>query len=97
MPVSVWRGHGADHAKEFWRLNSCTIEWNLNKKRLLDDPEKLAGKNRYDDIIPFRHSRVHLVPRESMPTADNYVDGYINANFIDGPIGSIGNRKLIAC
>ena len=95
--MSTWMEGSADEAKEYWRLNSCTIEWKPYKKRLLDDPEKLAGKNRYDDIIPFRHSRVHLVPRASIQGADEYVEGYINANFVDCPIGPFGNRKIIAC
>ena len=86
----------SEHPREFWRLNACTIETKEQKKLLLEDPEKLCSKNRYADIIPFRHSRVHLLPRASVAAKDAYVDGYINANFVDGPIGEPGNRKIIA-
>jgi len=85
------------HPKEFWRLNACTIEWKEQKKRLLDDPEKFCDKNRYADILAFDYNRVHLQPRPSIASGDPFVNSYINANFVDGPVGPVGNQKLIAC
>ena len=58
--------------------------------------EKLRVKNRYSDILAFIHSRVQLVPRNSMQQGDPFLNGYINANFVDGPLGPINNRKIIA-
>jgi receptor-type tyrosine-protein phosphatase A len=57
---------------------------------------KFKLKNRYNDILPFNHSRVHLVPRASMASGDTEVNAYINANFVDGPLG-LNDRKIIAC
>ena len=57
---------------------------------------KFKPKNRYSDILPFSHTRVHLIPRASMTSGDPEVNAYINANFVDGPVG-LNDRKIIAC
>ena len=61
--------------------------------------QRVHNKNRYIDILAFEHSRVRLLARESYVAAnyDPFVVGYINANFVDGPIDGAGNRKIIAC
>lgn len=59
--------------------------------------KKIRDKNRYSDILAYKHSRVHLVPRASLETNNPLFDGYINANFVDGPLGIAGDRKIIAC
>lgn len=53
------------------------------------DP-KFSRKNRYSDILTYRHSRIDLKPREScndsmfdLKFLDPEYDSYINANFID--------------
>lgn len=51
--------------------------------------------NRYSDILAYKHSRVQLVERASMPGFRDYEDGYINANFVDGPL-AVSDRKIIA-
>ena len=53
---------------------------------------KYHPKNRYSDILAFDHSRVHLVDRGM--DGDKDVNGYINANHIDGPLLS-GDKKII--
>ena len=53
--------------------------------------------DRYSDIKAYKHSRPILVPRASMPSGDPLVNSYINANFVDGPVGPVGDRKIIAC
>ena len=61
---------------------------------------KFRGKNRYSDILAYKHTRVHLLPREGDESGneeDPEVAGYINANFIDGPLGELSNRKIIGC
>ena len=58
--------------------------------------DKIKQKNRYSDIRAFKHSRVHLIPRDRFTSGDAEVNGYINANFVDGPIG-LNDRKIIAC
>ena len=52
--------------------------------------------DRYSDIKAYKHSRPILVPRASMQAGNPLVDSYINANFVDGPVGPIGDRKIIA-
>lgn len=59
--------------------------------------KRLKDKNRYSDILAYEHSRVNLVPRASIPEGDPYVNAYINANFVDGPLGNVNDRKIIAC
>ena len=78
---------------------SCTDAGPQNQMLLSD--YKFRGKNRYSDILAFKHSRVHLVPRDiengDSEDDDSEVAGYINANFIDGPLGELNNRKIIGC
>lgn len=61
---------------------------------MLEMRPKFEPKNRYSDILPFKHSRVHLVPRQSISGGDDEVNAYINANFVDGPLG-VNDRKII--
>ena len=82
-------------SREFNPLSDCT-ETNHHNPMLLK-ADKFSDRNRYSDILAYKHSRVHLVPRQNDNEEDPEVAGYINANFVDGPLGSIGNRKLIAC
>jgi len=56
----------------------------------------IANLDRYSDIKTLKHSRPVLVARASMPNFDLLSDSYINANFVDGPLGRIGDRKIIA-
>ena len=35
--------------------------------------------------------------RPSIDQEDALVASYINANFVDGPLGTTSNRKIIAC
>ena len=56
---------------------------------------KFSDKNRYSDILAYKHSRVHLVSRPSITKGDPEVNAYINANFVDGPLG-LNDRKIIA-
>ena len=53
-------------------------------------------KDRYSDIKTFTHSRPILVPRASMQTGGQLANSYINANFVDSPMGQVGDRKIIA-
>ena len=62
----------------------------------MEETKELCKKDRYIDIKTYKHSRPILVPRASMPTGDPIVNSYINANFVDGPLGQIGDRKIIA-
>jgi protein tyrosine phosphatase len=55
----------------------------------MSDP-KFLRKNRYSDILTYKHSRIDLLPRESchdsmfdLKALDPEYDSYINANFID--------------
>ena len=57
---------------------------------------KIHSKDRYSDIKAYKHTRPILVPRASMPDGHPVANGYINANFVDGPLGQIGDRKIIA-
>ena len=76
-------------------LAACT-DTEVQEKMLLYD-KKISQKNRYTDILAYRHSRVHLVPRANTSDKDPFVSSYINANFVDGPLGKVGDRKIIAC
>ena len=71
--------------KEFMPLAACT-DTEVQEDMLLYD-KKIAKKNRYTDILAYNHSRVHLVPRQSLQEVDPFVASYINANFVDGPLG----------
>ena len=81
--------------KEFMPLAACT-DTEIQDKMLLSE-KSLKPKNRYSDILPFKHSRVHLVPRAPLQHENPQYSSYINANFVDGPLGDINNRKIIAC
>ena len=59
--------------------------------------QKFRDLNRYSDILAFKHSRVHLLPRPNLNQVDPEVASYINANFVDGPLREVGNRAIIAC
>ena len=76
-------------------LALCT-DTKFQQGMLLSD-KKLRELNRYTAILAFKHSRVHLVPRQSLSDFDPFVSSYINANFVDGPVEEPGNRKIIAC
>ena len=60
---------------------------------------KFRKYNRHSGLEPFIHTRVQLLPRDYLmkKKKDEEKQSYINANFIDGPLGSAGNRKIIAC
>ena len=58
--------------------------------------KKLREQNRYTDILAYVHSRVQLLPRASIQGTDSLINSYINANFVDGPLGPVNNRKIIA-
>lgn len=60
---------------------------------MLERDRKFYDKNRYSDILAFKHSRVRLVERNGL-VGD--VAGYINANFVDGLHGGVDNRGIIA-
>ena len=92
-PVSQW-WQQSNYESEFMPLAACT-DTEVQDEMLLYDP-KFEKKNRYSDILAFKHSRVHLVPRPSRAEGDAEVNGYINANFVDGPLGGTNNRKIIA-
>ena len=64
---------------------------------MLVDDKRIHPKNRYIDILAFDHSRVRLLPRNNLAHIDPFIASFINANFVDGPTGSPGNRKIIAC
>ena len=92
--LSLWR-QKTNFVDEFKPLGACTNSQD-HLKLLLHD-RKVRNKNRYSDILAFEHSRVHLVPRDSLADVDPLVSGYINANYVDGPVGDVNNRKIIAC
>ena len=50
--------------KEFMPLAACT-DTEIQDKMLLSD-KSLKPKNRYSDILTYKHSRVHLVPRAQL-------------------------------
>ena len=51
---------------------------------MLQKEKKYQHLNRYVDILAFEHSRVRLVDRGL--AGDKDVNGYINANYVDGPL-----------
>ena len=53
----------------------------------MEESKEINEKDRYCDIKAYKHSRPILVPRASMPTGNPIVNSYINANFVDGPLG----------
>lgn len=80
---------GYEMAFKQLRILSGTLKLDTDNLR----EGKLAcnsGKNRYQDIIPFDHTRVKLKADPSVPGSD-----YINANFVSGSSGS--PRAYIAC
>lgn len=94
LTLTQWR-QMSNFEKEFMPLAACTE--TQNQEALLTYDKKLKDKNRYSDILAFNHSRVHLVPRASLTEGEPFVNGYINANFVDGPLGQVNDRKIIAC
>ena len=96
MTVSSWL-QVENHEPEFVPLANCT-DTEIQDEMCFNSRE-IRSKNRYIDILAFKHSRVHLVQRASMviPNGKELLHGYINANFVDGPRGDVDNRKIIAC
>lgn len=80
---------------EFSALMDCTD--GDSQQEMLLKGDKFRERNRYSDILAFKHSRVHLVERDGDREQDPVLASYINANFIDGPLGELGNRKIIGC
>ena len=93
LSVSFWKENLDNVEREFNPLSMCTDTQSQDDMCLFD--KKIREKNRYSDILAYKHSRVNLVPRASMPHGDTFVNGYINANFVDGPL-NVGDRKIIA-
>jgi protein tyrosine phosphatase len=94
MPVSKWLKavskriieRSIEH--EFEVLTSIT-DGETHYGLCMSD-QKFLRKNRYSDILTYKHSRIDLQPREScndsifdLKTLDTEYDSYINANFID--------------
>uniref|UniRef100_A0A8C8RRU1 Receptor-type tyrosine-protein phosphatase alpha n=1 Tax=Pelusios castaneus TaxID=367368 RepID=A0A8C8RRU1_9SAUR len=61
--------------EEFNALPACPIQATSEAASKEENKEK----NRYVNILPYDHSRVHLTPIEGVPDSD-----YINASFING-------------
>ncbi|XP_023447678.1 receptor-type tyrosine-protein phosphatase alpha isoform X2 [Dasypus novemcinctus] len=61
--------------EEFNALPACPIQATCEAASKEENKEK----NRYVNILPYDHSRVHLAPVEGVPDSD-----YINASFING-------------
>ena len=93
MLLSEWR-RTQNFMEEFeTKLVACTDTGYQDKMCVKD--KKIQGMNRYSDILAYQHSRVKLLPRASMLNFMPFEDGYINANFVDGPLG-VADRKIIA-
>lgn len=79
------------YSREFKQLRELSKTLKIDKDNLRDgELECNLRKNRYQDIIPFNHTRVVLNSLPDSPGSD-----YINANFIRGSSGS--PRAYIAC
>ncbi|KAM5194401.1 receptor-type tyrosine-protein phosphatase alpha isoform 2-T2 [Mantella aurantiaca] len=61
--------------EEFNALPACPIQATCEAASKEENKEK----NRYVNILPYDHSRVHLSPIEGVPDSD-----YINSSFING-------------
>uniref|UniRef100_A0A6I8SJW9 Receptor-type tyrosine-protein phosphatase alpha n=2 Tax=Xenopus tropicalis TaxID=8364 RepID=A0A6I8SJW9_XENTR len=61
--------------EEFNALPACPIQATCEAASKEENKEK----NRYVNILPYDHSRVHLLPIEGVPDSD-----YINSSFING-------------
>ncbi|XP_069833306.1 receptor-type tyrosine-protein phosphatase alpha isoform X1 [Dendropsophus ebraccatus] len=61
--------------EEFNALPACPIQATCEAASKEENKEK----NRYVNILPYDHSRLHLSPIEGVPDSD-----YINASFING-------------
>lgn len=92
--ISEWRTMRNFADREFEALMACT-DTKYQHELLMQD-RRVWKKNRYSNILAFEHSRVHLEPSSQSKSGDPVFDGYINANFVDGPLGLIDNRKIIA-
>ena len=74
-------------------ISDCTDDETTYK--MLENDGKFSSKNRYSDMLPFKHSRVKLAPRSSCSSGrDPDVDAYINANFIDSPLSENDGRII---
>ncbi|XP_019501261.1 PREDICTED: receptor-type tyrosine-protein phosphatase alpha isoform X3 [Hipposideros armiger] len=76
----IWRRKDSRIAKTFLKkknkaLPACPIQATCEAASKEENKEK----NRYVNILPYDHSRVHLTPVEGVPDSD-----YINASFING-------------
>ncbi|NWH39110.1 PTPRA phosphatase, partial [Chloropsis hardwickii] len=60
---------------KYFALPACPIQATCEAASKEENKEK----NRYVNILPYDHSRVHLTPVEGVPDSD-----YINASFING-------------
>lgn len=93
VPVSKWlsavsKRETRSYEAEFYHLANCSDTGKHQSLCMLES--KFMPKNRYTDILTYRHSRVELKPRESCDRSsfefggfDAEYDSYINANFID--------------
>ncbi|XP_072898269.1 receptor-type tyrosine-protein phosphatase alpha isoform X1 [Hemitrygon akajei] len=61
--------------EEFNALPACPIQATCEAASKEENKEK----NRYVNILPYDHSRVHLIPIEGVPDSD-----FINASYING-------------
>ena len=94
MTLSAWR-QTQDFVHEFDKLDACT-DTEVQDEMCVATTREIYYKDRYTDIKTYKHSRPILVPRASMTTGDQFTNSYINSNFVDGPLGNIGDRKIIA-
>ena len=66
----------------------------MHEKKLAPH-SRYRKKNRYNNILPYEHSRVKLMDRSDSKKDSSDVERYINANFVDSPLRN-GDSKIIA-